>query len=350
MSEKTWEYTEEHKKQVPAWNERWIKIIMSTEPIDFQRTKKACLEMYEFASLKVPRVVYAQSCFTGSIVLAASAAMDKSKLNYKTKDPFIRSILDAAGEKIVQYDGPYEREPLGSTPLEQLTKAKELLEPLNIDYKVFLQVMENWSSYYVGGSEWASWPAFLSFVRDVVGFKHPSQKQYKPYEEAAIYGGPRFTTEEVVVLCDRALERNLDETRRPHNESGPSLTWRCGMKQWHIHDVAVDEQIVMRPETQTISQIEADGNAEVKRIRIERFGWVRYLSECGATVIDQRRNDRDAQNEVLYKLKDGQHRFRCVDPSTGREYALGVPRDVTTCQAAQNWMSSGLDEFAIHRS
>jgi hypothetical protein len=113
----------------------------------------------------------------------------------------------------------------------------------------------------------------------------------------------------------------------------------------------VDEQIVMRPETQTIEQIERERDEERRRIRIERFGWERYLRESGAEVVDSRTNDRDAQEEVLYKMRNSDtRRFCCSDPSTGRRYALGVPMTINSCQAAQDWMSHGLDRFTIHRS
>jgi hypothetical protein len=91
-------------------------------------------------------------------------------------------------------------------------------------------------------------------------------------------------------------------------------------------------------------------NEEVRRIRIERFGWERFLKESGAKVREQCRNERDAQDESLYRLDDGTQRFVCVDPSTGRRYALGVPSDVQTCEQAQSWMSHGLDLYATHRS
>jgi hypothetical protein len=114
--------------------------------------------------------------------------------------------------------------------------------------------------------------------------------------------------------------------------------------------VKVNEQIVMRPESQTIKDIDGETNEEIRRIRIERFGWPRYLHESGAAIADERHNDRDCQDEKLYRLKDGRHRLVCVDPSTGRKYALGVPREVTSCEQAQNWISHSLDRVVIHAS
>ena len=152
------------------------------------------------------------------------------------------------------------------------------------------------------------------------------------------------------LVSERALSRSKDSENRPHNENGPSVAWRCGNRAWHIHGVAVDEQIVINPETQTIQQILSEQNEEVRRIRIERFGWERFLRESGSEIRHKRYNERDGQWETLYRLKDGTQQFVCVDPSTGRRYALGCPEECETTEQVQMWMSSGLDAFAIHRS
>ena len=140
------------------------------------------------------------------------------------------------------------------------------------------------------------------------------------------------------------------ENGRIHCENGPAISYPDGFSIYAIHGVRVPQDVVTEPEKQTLKVIEAEGNAEVKRIRIERYGWPKYLHESGAKIVHQRRNDRDAQVERLYRMTDGTQRFECIDPSTGRRYALGCPREIADCQQAQNWMSHGLDVFAIHRS
>jgi hypothetical protein len=110
----------------------------------------------------------------------------------------------------------------------------------------------------------------------------------------------------------------------------------------------VDEQVVLRPETQTAGQIRRERNAETKRIRIERFGWGCYLAEVGAVVIDRRRNDIEATRETLFRTPDRAKILVCACPSTARVYALAVPRDVRTCERAQAWLSSGLSGRIIN--
>jgi hypothetical protein len=139
------------------------------------------------------------------------------------------------------------------------------------------------------------------------------------------------------MISDRPSVINIVDNRLS-SQLGPSLRFRDGWDLWCINGVSVDEQIVMRPETQTIDQINGESNSEVQRIRIERFGWPRYLSESGAVLIDSRRNDIDGTREALMDAKNGQRRLVCSCPSTAKVFAMHVPREVKTCEQAQNWL------------
>lgn len=135
-----------------------------------------------------------------------------------------------------------------------------------------------------------------------------------------------------------------------HNVEGPSVEFRDGWGIWTIEGVPVNEQIVMRPETQTIQQIHEETDEEVRRIRIDRFGWDRYLADSNSTLVDERFNERDAQVEKLYKTPFGDKRLFVTDPSTGRKYAMKVDKDVKTCEAGQLFISHGLEAIISHRS
>ena len=136
---------------------------------------------------------------------------------------------------------------------------------------------------------------------------------------------------------------------RLHCDNGPACQ-NTIENLYFFHGVLVPAYAVMRPEWITLDEIKRENSEEVRRTLIERYGWEKYLTDSGAVVVDQRRNDRDAQMERLFTTDGGARRFVCMDPSTGRRYALGVPRDIATCAQAQAWMSHGLDRFAIHRS
>jgi len=131
---------------------------------------------------------------------------------------------------------------------------------------------------------------------------------------------------------------HFDDEERLHNESGPALTFGTDYHLWHIHGYRVDEQIVMHPETQTVAQIDADTDNDRRTIRIERFGWARYLAESGAAQLDARKNEVENTYEILYRTTRDGHRFVATCP-TGRVIYRGVPTTVDSCEAAQSWLA-----------
>ena len=129
-----------------------------------------------------------------------------------------------------------------------------------------------------------------------------------------------------------------------HREDGPSVEYADGWALWSLDGVRVNEQIVMHPETQTIEQIADEENEEVRRICIDRYGWLRYLQDTDSTIIDERRNDIEATYEILADTQVGQ-RLITHCPSTGRRYSLALPGErVSTCEEAQQrlWGDRGV--------
>ena len=201
-----------------------------------------------------------------------------------------------------------------------------------------------------GGNQWSGWNAFLSFFRHIAKMELPIYEKYRHWESAGIHGGPRIMHADFCMISDRPELLIVDDLNMPHCETGPFCRWRDGSSLYAIHGVYVPQWVVEHPERISVERIHAQPNEEVRRIMIERFGWERYLREYRASVINQRFNERDQQRETLYGLPDGTKRIIVSDPSTGRKYALGIPREIDTCEEAQNWMSHGLDSQAIHRS
>ena len=129
---------------------------------------------------------------------------------------------------------------------------------------------------------WSAWTSYFEAMRDVLKLQLPEFEKYQAWEDAALHGGFRVMHEEFCMVSDFPAEIHKDEQHRPHNDAGPSHRWRDGWSLWYIHGVRVTEQIVMHPETLTVAQIDAEENAEVRRVMLERFGMSRYILESGA--------------------------------------------------------------------
>lgn len=152
----------------------------------------------------------------------------------------------------------------------------------------------------------------------------------------------------VNILCEPPSQIRRQDGRL-HNDTGPAVEFRDGWVHWSINGVAVDEQVVMRPESQTIEQIRGDDNEERRRIRIERYGWTRYLEDIHAKIKDTRRNDVDGTDEILL---DGDNMvvLVCACPSTARVYGMEVPNDIKSCEQAQRWLRNTERGFCLGAS
>lgn len=140
---------------------------------------------------------------------------------------------------------------------------------------------------------WASWCAYLSGFRDVIGLDLPQHVAYSHYEAAAMEGGFRVMHEDFCMVSDFPKIILKDSANRPHCDTGPSHEWRDGWALYHIHGVRVPEYVVERPQEITIEKINAEKNAEVQRVMIERYGESRYIEDFGMKPIakDERFGD-----------------------------------------------------------
>jgi hypothetical protein len=146
---------------------------------------------------------------------------------------------------------------------------------------------EWWGRFYDGGNFWSGYPSYLSFFRRVAKLELPEYERFQHYEAAAIHGGPRFMHQKFCIVSDRPILVAKDDQNRPHRDDGPFLAWRDGWALYAIHGVRVPAHVVEAPQTITVAEIEAEQNAEVRRVMIERYGAARFLLESGAKQVSR---------------------------------------------------------------
>jgi hypothetical protein len=189
------------------------------------------------------------------------------------------------------------------------------------------------------GQHDAGWLSFYDYMREVLNLVEETKELIHLFDLAGVAHW-WLPTEDVCWMSERPDFVRFDEENRLHSDVGPVIKYGDEFKIWSLHGVQVDEQIVMQPETQSIEQINTEQNAEIKRIRIERYGWEKYLVDTDAKVVDTRRNDIEGTKEALMHVEDIRVLI-CHCPSTGRVYAMEVPPTTKTCQEAQEYLWSG---------
>jgi hypothetical protein len=267
--------TDAEREAMAIHTQKWIANAMRTDKADPEKLGPAICRLYAAAGLKAPRVILVPSPRVMAFAGGFSAAIWHRRGVAATDDATYAATDDAT--RAATYDATDDGKLF-------LRIAQELL---GNDASFGLRCAANWGSMYQGGNMWSAWDCYLTAARDVLGLNLPPHEKYAAWEECAQLGGFRLMHPEFCMVSDFPERLSKDEQNRPHCDDGPSHRWRDGWSLWFIHGVAVTEQIVMRPDTLTIAQIDGETNAEVRRVMIQRYGIARYVQESGAEVVHE---------------------------------------------------------------
>lgn len=201
----------------------------------------------------------------------------------------------------------------------------------------------------IGEADWLAW---YTFWKKEVGVK--DLEFATPYAEILQRCAFVWFYDEECILVKTPFKIHLNTDGELDREDGPAYEEEKGKGLYFIGGVPVTEQIVMRPETLTVSEIKNTENAEVRRIMRERFGDGEYLSQTDAKILHVDSVPVDALvpgGESIQRalMIDNENMKWLVgsDGSTSRVYYMRVPEEVTTCQEAYNSLSGRSDVRTI---
>ena len=151
--------------------------------------------------------------------------------------------------------------------------------------------------------------------------------------------------EKICWVSERHCVVRQDDRRRIHCEDGPAIAYPDGWAIYAVHGVRVPWDIIENPESITIDRIDAEKNAEVRRVMMERYGLARYLDDSGAVLLDTdetatadpvhlyRKEIPGDEPLVMIRVKNS-----TPEPSgETKHYTLRVPPDMTKALDALAW-------------
>lgn len=298
------------KQQITQVVDEWTRILTCTEPMDREVAEREVVALYTSAGLKRP--------------------MDARTVEEKDLGP-----------EIVYCEGPGDYYTKALAFAEKLKATDTAAKDFTIQ-SAKAAISTPWSD----GNWLAADEYYTKFVNPEEG------KKEHPVQHLAAFARAAFalaTFEKVAFIIERPCKVVFREISSPeqgttpqtqwHCEDGPVLEWPGGDKLYAIEGFFFDEQVVMHPETQTIEEMHAEENLEMRRIRIERYGWQNYIAKSDAKLIDKRRNDVDGGcYEALCDIPQLEARvFLCTCP-TGRVFNLLVPSTTESCEAARAYL------------
>ena len=333
----------------------WVARAMRTEPIEPEKIASAIKALYAAAGLKEPRVVVAPSPLAMAFAYGAAAAIwhcrrDATRAaTYAATYAATRAATYAA-TRAATYDATYDAT---RDATDDATRAATRDATYDATYaatdacfdiagNLGLACAKRWSIAYQGGNMWAPWECYLTAARDILGLKLPQHESYAAWEQAAIHGGFRVMHPEFCIVSDFPEVLRVDEQNRPHCAYGPSHRWRDGWSLYFWHGTRIPDEWITHPETLTPQIALTWENIEQRRAALEILGWAKVLRELRSRVIDDHPDpETGALVEVDLPADNGRTiraRFLHVLCGTRREFALGVPVDIETSEAAQAWL------------
>lgn len=160
----------------------------------------------------------------------------------------------------------------------------------------------------------------------------------------------------LVLICQPPLTLVLDQFGRRHCDDGPAVVWASGICEYYWRGIETNAKAILNPELLNAEEVFAEPNAEQRRVLAERMTWLRLLASVPSRLLSSRVCQLSGVIERLYEVQlqpgntsrsDRNRVFRVIDPSTLREYALGVPVFTATCEEAQRYINHGFDRYFI---
>jgi len=380
MTKKLYSLTPGHKKILATWADKWIANARSTKAMtaeDRAATVKAVVGLYEAAGMKPPpveRIVFVPSPFvarfatgaaawiwhcrknpttaaTAAATAAAATATDAAATT-RTDAAAATDAIDAATRATI--DAATATTATIAT-MRAATTAADAIDAIDLSrwfidggcagavLKIAGQggldvARKLW--YWNSGNLYNGWYlAYLSFFRQVA--KLPIDwRKWVHFENAAVHSGPRYMHPEFCIVSDRPERLMVDAQHRPHCDDGPCMRWRDGTAIYMVHGVQTPAWIIERPETITAAAIDAEKNAEVRRVMVSKMGMERYLRDGNAKLVH-----KDARGKLFRKEQAGDEAICMLEvvnstpepDGSFKHYMLGVPPTVRTASEAYSW-------------
>jgi hypothetical protein len=130
---------------------------------------------------------------------------------------------------------------------------------------------------------WTIWAAYYEFAQDI-GCSLPQQ----PLDLYLSWCKSQQVVAGNKQLCFVHRKPQIAwQEGRLHNTTGPAVQYPDGWGWYAVHGVPVPRELITDPETNTTQVIEGETNAELRRIRIELYGFERYLRDARVECVQQ---------------------------------------------------------------
>ena len=184
--------------------------------------------------------------------------------------------------------------------------------------------------------------SWVSFFRDVCRWEDDALSRFA-LAEALANTGWQWWHSDVLALSDRPRFIKRNAAGRLHSDEGPAIEYRDGWSIYAWHGYRLPDthyHLITARDKITPAMIEAEPNAELRRIALEIFGFDRFFEARGGKVIDK--DEVFGRPRRLLELKLKGEKIRVMDVYNGslepdgtrRRFMLGAVAGVNTVHEA----------------
>ena len=320
--------TKEQAARMPEWRDKWIASGLSTEPMgpeDKAAVEASIRYMYRKANYPEPKVV----CFLPSPFALRLAFGIAGGAIYAHRHGFpntsaVRSAVGSAVDSAVD-------SAVGSAVRSAVRSEDRFL----------LECARHAGYNEWGGNMWPWWASWATFFRDVCGLEIEVADALAAYEVAHSRGGFYSLNTDYAMVADRPRLMKRNAAGRLHAENGPAIEYRDGWNLFYWHGMQIPrshEWIISDRAKLTPDKIEAEPNAELRRMMLEVFGFESYLSARQAKVISA--DELHGQPRRLLEIDVRGDKLRIIEVHNGslepdgtrRRFHLGAARTPSSRQ------------------
>ena len=277
------ELTPEQEAQISVFRDKWEKIGLSTDPFDPEKIKGIVRRLYEKSKLEPPKDFY-----------------------------FVSSPKALKAETTNQF---------------------EIRKPGEGSVSEFM-------NYVFFGSFEASWLSFTDYIINNFDFDIENQEVIEELIALAKEACWCLFFDELCIISDRPEIISMDENDDLHSLEGSALKYRDGYAKYVVHGVEVPDWIIEEKHLITAEKVDAEQNAEVRRVMIDIMGQEAYLTTGNAVEIHRddfgtlySKEVPDDETIVMVKVVNSS-----PEPDGSiKDYFLRVPPTMKTAHDAVAW-------------
>ena len=307
--------TKNQVDNLECYREKWLKIGLSTERVDWKGAKEIS-DFYYSEILKkaaVPTVVLS-SPLSAWVAVCLFGSQVWSQVRSQVGDQVWNQVLDQVRNQV--------RDQVWSQVGGQVRD------------QVWNQVRD-FAWPYIIGSFCSPVLSFYDCMESLgVNYSITVREKYGWWKRTSQIG-LFYPLENICIISDRPSIINMSN-KVLHCNGGPAIAYTDGFSVWCLNGVRVTKELAETPAYQLDAHILLrENNAEVRREIVRKIGMERIVAELGAETLD-----KQGEYELLnFDLGDGRKRpyLKMLNLSIKTWHLEGVPPDIKTVEEALNW-------------